>query len=162
MFNPALLWAQGSNVRNKRWNIELGSGWWHRGANNESPLQVQRCVWQLWGKFCWRSFTHSPLLIHFSMFEPSLELMFSVSSQTADLLHNIRHIIIYSTEAFPSAICCISCFWTKGKITPSDVNLFSDSVKILLSFVTSIQLFELDNLYKSAWMETWLCVSLFH
>ncbi len=47
-----------------------------------SPLWEQ-CVWQLWGKFCWRSFTDSPLLLHFSMFKPSLELLCNVLRQNS-------------------------------------------------------------------------------
>lgn len=42
--------------------------------SRESPLRVQQCVWQLWLKLWWSSCTHSPVLLHVSMFKPRLGL----------------------------------------------------------------------------------------
>lgn len=66
-------------------------------SNGESPLCIKQCVWQPWQKLCWRSLTESPLLLHFSLFKPSWEL----------LCYQNKHLIcsvIFSTLLFILAI----------------------------------------------------------
>ncbi len=73
--------------------------------SGESLLQVQQCDWQVWGKLCWRSFSDSPLLLNFSMFKPSLQLLCNTNQVKDDILKNLKETVIYSatTDMWPSS-----------------------------------------------------------